>query len=526
MKNKTKTPGLIAIIAIITLLLAACDNEPDHEHDFSGAWQKDATYHWKVCPVDNTIGQKAAHSPANGICSTCGYDNTPTPTAADFNIVYEQQQAIGNITVSITPKQGKTSGAITVLYNGSAALPLKSGAYTVTFNAAAASGWKAANGLSAGTLSVIDGVFNGIDDFATWLSEQADNNKDTPYRVALNVDDLGAGASTAGSWTSVQGSVGKALYTYPDKYISLDLSGSTVTSIVDRAFYNCSSLTSVTIPNSVISIGTYAFNSCSSLTSVTIPNSVTSIGTYTFYNCRSLTSVTIGNSVTSIGDSAFRSCSSLTSVTIPNSVTSSIGTYTFFGCTSLTGVTIGNSVTSIGDSAFYGCTSLTGVTIPNSVTSIGTSAFYGCTSLTNITIGNSVTSIGSYAFNDCTSLTGITIPNSVTIIGDRAFYQCSSLTGVTIPNSVTSIGTYAFNSCSSLTGVTIGNSVTIIGNNAFNGCTSLTSVTFAGTIPATGFGATTPFPGNLRTMFYATDAVNGTPGTYTRTLPTTVWTKE
>ena len=152
--------------------------------------------------------------------------------------------------------------------------------------------------------------------------------------------------------------------------------------------------------------------------------SVTTIKERTFYDCSSLTSVTIPNSVTSIGGEAFAGCSSLTSVTIPNSVTS-IGDYAFFHCSSLTSITIPNSVTSIGSEAFYGCSSLTSVTIPNSVTSIGNYAFSYCSSLTSVTIGDSVTSIGNYAFYYCSSLTSITIPNSVTSIGDYAFYECS-----------------------------------------------------------------------------------------------------
>ena len=291
-------------------------------------------------------------------------------------------------------------------------------------------------------------------------------------------------------------------YTIPDS----------VTSIDNRAFYSCKSLTSVTIPNSVTIIGERAFSYCTSLTSVTIPDSVTSICDYAFNGCTSLTSVTIPDSVTSIGEYAFAYCTSLTSVTIPDSVTS-IGEYAFRDCTSLTSVTIPDSVTSIGDCAFQYCASLTSVTIPDSVTSIGEYAFYDCTSLTSVTIPDSVTSIGDGAFYCCDSLTGIwvaegnshyssdasgvlfdknmtaliqcpgrffgayTIPDSVTSIDNRAFYSCKSLTSVTIPNSVTSIGDGAFYKCDSLTSVTIPDGVTSIDWCAFSDCTSLTSVT-------------------------------------------------
>ncbi|MBQ7714734.1 MAG: leucine-rich repeat protein [Clostridia bacterium] len=123
------------------------------------------------------------------------------------------------------------------------------------------------------------------------------------------------------------------------------------------AFYGCTSIADIIIPDSVISIGA-AFGSCSSLKSITIPDSVTSIAEGTFNFCTSLESVTIPDSVTSIGSEAFYRCSSLESVTIPNNVTS-IEVGTFLDCTSLKSVTIPSSVTSIQHFAFYGCTSLT-----------------------------------------------------------------------------------------------------------------------------------------------------------------------
>ena len=158
--------------------------------------------------------------------------------------------------------------------------------------------------------------------------------------------------------------------------------GSGVTSIGNCALYNCISIASVTIPNSVINIvGGYAFGHCYSLASVTIPNSVINIGgSYAFGYCYSLASVTIPNSVINIGYSTFGYCYSLASVTIPNSV-KMIDSDAFNSCYSLASVTIPNGVTSIVSEAFSSCISLASVTIPNGVTSIVSDAFSSCYSV-------------------------------------------------------------------------------------------------------------------------------------------------
>jgi BspA type Leucine rich repeat region (6 copies) len=277
--------------------------------------------------------------------------------------------------------------------------------------------------------------------------------------------------------------------------ISSSYDGYPVTSIGNAAFFGCTELTGVTIPDGVTTIGDIAFWSCSSLTTVTIPNSVTSIGDGAFDACTSLPNVTVPDGVTNIGEAAFWSCSSLTAINIPGTVTG-VGENTFTECTSMTNVVIADGVTSIGDNAFYDCTNLISVTIPDSVTNIGAGPFAFCTGLTNISVDAAnpdYVSLNGILFNKSQSdliqypvglqPSAYSIPNDVTSIGEFAFYDCVSLTNVTIPNSVTNIGDSAFGACSLMT-VTIPNSVISIGNQAFGLSDSLNAAYFQGNAPS------------------------------------------
>ena len=222
----------------------------------------------------------------------------------------------------------------------------------------------------------------------------------------------------------------------------------------------------------VTSIGNNAFWGCSSLTSVTMPNTLTSIGYNAFYGCGSLTSITIPESVAGIGTCAFSGCKGLTTMAIPNKVTF-IDHYTFDGCTGLTSIAIPNSVTGFGEGVFRGCTNLSSITIPENVTFSRTNVFedtqwyknqpdgllyigkvaykYKGTmpDNTRIEIREGTQEIVSNAFSGCTGLTSIHIPESVHHIRQAAFRGCTGLTSISIPKSVW-FEAYVFQGCSGL----------------------------------------------------------------------------
>ena len=296
------------------------------------------------------------------------------------------------------------------------------------------------------------------------------------------------------------GTCGDSVVYIPEVYDGLP-----VNEISRRAFYNCATITEITIPTSIKTIGTQIFYKAENLHTVYYNSSYGSNGNpffsqssvekivfggkavpgYVLYDCFGVVDVVISDGVTSIGDNAFSGCTGLTSITIPDSV-KRIGYYAFNGCTGLTSIVIPDSVTSIGIYAFSGCSALTAINIPEGVTSINSYAFDGCFGLTSVTIPDSVTSIGDGAFDGCSGLTSITIPDSVTSIGHSAFEGCTSLTSIVIPDSVTSIEYATFSDCTSLTSITIPDSVTGIGSAAFCRCTSLTSIVIPDSVRSIG----------------------------------------
>ena len=241
------------------------------------------------------------------------------------------------------------------------------------------------------------------------------------------------------------------------------------------------SKSSIDTPSSVTTIGDCAFYGCSALTSVSMPE-VTRIGEGAFYSCSALTSIYLPASCTSIDGNPFSGCDALKEIVVdednPNfsshdGVLYDKNVETLLACPgSKSSIDTPSSVTTIGDEAFGACSALTSVEMPE-VTTIGDYAFNFCSSLTSISMP-SVTTIGGYAFYECSSLTSISMPE-VKTIGDSAFEYCSALTSLSMP-SVTTIGYGAFYYCSALTSVDIPASVSMIGNDAFSLCNALTSV--------------------------------------------------
>lgn len=216
---------------------------------------------------------------------------------------------------------------------------------------------------------------------------------------------------------------------------------------------------------------------------------VTAIGDHAFFGCSEVTSITIPESVDSIGSEAFFRCNSLNSVVIPKGVTI-IDKYTFSGCSSLASITIPEGLTTIGSQAFYGCKSLSTIALPQSLTTIDDNAFNECFGLTSITIPKNVTSIGSVIFEMCYGIQSIVVEEGNTVYDSRdncnALIETATNTllagcqNTVIPQGISTIAIAAFYRCYPLTTITIPEGVTAMYDGAFQE----TGLTYA-SIPAT-----------------------------------------
>ena len=268
-----------------------------------------------------------------------------------------------------------------------------------------------------------------------------------------------------------------------------------VSSVGQRAFYDCMALTAVTLPKNITKVGDSAFSDCGALREITLPDSITALGSGAFSGCSALTSVKLPQGLQVIEDSLFARCSQLPTVEIPTGVTE-IGANAFSSCYSLEHMVLPEGVTSVAYGAFSNCGSLNSIFLPESLTDIGMSVFQSCHELTTagpagggyacefgwkeeipasafynvpleqIVLPEGIVSLGANALHG-TSLTEIHLPSTLRSIGEDAFLLCGNLCSVEIPEGVTSIGEGAFSYCEALASVVLPGSITTMGEGIF-----------------------------------------------------------
>lgn len=299
-----------------------------------------------------------------------------------------------------------------------------------------------------------------------------------------------------------------------------------VTNIESTAFSYNGFITSVDIHAPITETGSM-FSGCTSLTSVSLPETVTTIGSYAFSGCTSLASFTVDNNISTIRYSAFDGCESLeefvikdgdtpislddmstmpvkrlqigreinfTSYSSPKWNSSTLEYATISGnvktvpdnmfnmCSSLKSLTIGEGVTTIGEWACSGCTSLTDITLPESVDSIGMNAFSYCSGLEEITVPSKMDYLASSLFEYCSALKDVTLPEGLKCIGENAFGWCEEIDTLRLPSTLETIDRTAFAECRGLEAIIMCNGVKMVGDGAFESCTSLEKVYYKGSL--------------------------------------------
>ena len=350
------------------------------------------------------------------------------------------------------------------------------------------------------------------------LTSNAENVSVNDIWYSLNSKTLTA--EVVQSQTAYQGAV-----VVPSAF-AYDGSTYTVVSIAAKAFSGSSSLTSISIPSSIVQIGKEAFRSCSGLTAVhitdvaawcavqfgdydsnplvyahnlylngsllehlTVPAQVETIGGRAFSGCTALKTVTLSYGVASVGDYAFSNCSGIATLSFPATLTS-LGEGAFSFCGAISSLRIPVGLQAVGSSAFYGCSGLTAVHITdlaawcnirfadnkaNPLVNAG-HLYLNNAEITQLTIPAGVSAVGDYTFSDCYNLTSLTIPEGVTSIGHGAFSGCTGLSTLVFPQSLSSIGEGAFMFCNGLLDITFPANTLSVGKDAFSGCLDLKAV--------------------------------------------------
>ena len=419
----------------------------------------------------------------------------------------------------------ETTGTITKYVGSATELVIPSEINGVTVTTLDSQSFKDCTSLTSVTIpssitSIGTDAFTGCSNLNTiYVYNDSDNIDSSNFKISSDTM-----PQSIFYFDETDGAITKYVGSATELVIPSEINGVKVTILDTDSFKDCTSLTNVTIPKSIVQMGEDIFLGCSNLDSVYLCNvsdrsdsyklKISSDGTIPklFYfdeqtktindYTGSVTEVKIpskinGVDVKVVGYGSFMNCTELTSIEIPDGVTS-ISINAFRNCTSLESIKIPESVSFIGSSAFWDTkylenfkdidgfviindilykykeqSNVTDVTIPDNINLICGNAFSDCPNIKNVTISNGVTNIYDRAFEDCTSLESVKVPDSVNNIGGFAFSNCISLKDVTIPNGVMYINRSTFNNCQSLESIDIPDSVTFITCYAFEGCTSL-----------------------------------------------------
>jgi hypothetical protein len=317
----------------------------------------------------------------------------------------------------------------------------------------------------------------------------------------------------------------------PINVAGIDTIQSSVTSIGNYAFYKCTALTGIVLPNALTTIGSFAFSGCSKIaTTLNIPASVTSIGNFAFQSCSKLTTVVsptiricagsfdaaaINFTLTgSIDARDFKFLRDSTSMTTLDLGSATIVAYTGKGGTNncdyglsthsalVSAAFVANTIPQFAFSfantlstvttvypilTVSGKTSLKSIVFPAAITTIDKYAFGSCTGFVGaFNIPSPVKTIGSGAFIDCAGITNFVLPATLTAIGDNAFERCVGLNqALSFPANLLTIGSYTYSACTNIPGsIDLPESVTTVGTYAFQSCRNITSITFPTTLKA------------------------------------------
>ena len=195
----------------------------------------------------------------------------------------------------------------------------------------------------------------------------------------------------------------------------------------------------------VTAVGAWAFYQCyDQLTSVVMPNTVITLGQEAFSGCRGLQSIHLSENLDIIGERAFENCHGLTEIEIPGTVTV-LGSHAFVDCSNLVSINIPDKVGYLGDFLLAGCSNLRSVLLPEGIDTIPRGFLNGCHQLDSIRLPKSIVAIDERAFGDCYGLREMVIPDNVKTIGFCAFEGCGNLSKVELGASVAFMDEYVFN---------------------------------------------------------------------------------